>query len=162
MSVSYLVLTPPGTAGNDENARFVADRFSWVAFAFPAIWLLVKRQWLAGLVVFGLQVVFGLISSVPHLVVASLLMELALRLLVALEGSAFLASRLSASGWTLRAVIPADDPTTAEMMYFHAALPAEHPIPTTPALPLPEAKAGMTTRTDIRPGFGLFGSYGER
>ncbi len=160
MSVSYLVLTPPGTAGNDEKARFVADRFSWLAFVFPGIWLLVQRQWLAGAVVFGLQLALGFAASVPHLVWAGLLVELALRLLVALEGAAFLADRLVASGWTLRAVVPADDPTTAEMMYFHAAEAETHTPSSLNALSLPEPKDGMTT--NIRPGFGLFGSYGER
>jgi len=161
MSVSYLVLTPPGTAGNDEKARFVADRFAWLGFVFPVIWLLIQRQWVAGVVVFGLQLSLGFASAVPHLFLASLLLELALRLLVALEGPAFVADRLAASGWTLRAVIPADDPTTAEMMYFHAAEPTGHQTPM-PVVALPELAGGATARTHTRPGFGLFGSYGER
>ncbi len=161
MSVSYLVLTPPGTAGNDEKARFIADRFSWLAFAFPTLWLLIQRQWVAGIVVFGLQLALGFASSVPHLVLASFLLELALRLLVALEGPAFVADRLAAAGWTLRAVIPADDSTTAEMMYFHAAEPAGHQTSASVSA-LPELTGGATARTHTRPGFGLFGSYGER
>ena len=95
---SYLVLTPPAALGNDEDARFIADKFSWIAFLFPAIWLLFKRQWIAGIVVAILQSIMAILTSrAPLPCWQGLLIELALRLLVALEGPAFVARRLESA-----------------------------------------------------------------
>ena len=67
--------------------------FSWIAFLFPAIWLLFKRQWIAGIAVAILQSIIAILTSEPRAMLAGLLIELALRLLVALEGPAFVARR---------------------------------------------------------------------
>ncbi|MCV9967306.1 DUF2628 domain-containing protein [Pararhizobium sp. BT-229] len=155
---SYLVLTPPAALRNDEDARFIADKFSWVAFIFPAIWLLFKRQWIAGIAVAILQALVTAMTAEPRFMLASLLIELALRLLVALEGPAFVARRLEAHGWTLQSVIATDDLALAEMIYDHETAThatasgeaAWHP----PALP--------TTKSENRTAFGLFENYGER
>ncbi|SFZ85044.1 Protein of unknown function [Devosia enhydra] len=40
----------------------VADRFSWPAFVFAPVWLLVNRLWLIGLGFIGLVVLLGLAS----------------------------------------------------------------------------------------------------
>lgn len=157
---SYLVLTPPATLRNDEDARFIADRFSWIAFLFPAIWLLFKRQWIAGIAVAILQSIVTILTSEPRAMLAGLLIELALRLLVALEGPAFVARRLESHGWTLQSVIATDDLALAEMIHDHetaarttaSGQAAWHP----PALP-PAA-----TKSENRTAFGVFENYGER
>ena len=158
---SYLVLTSPGATRDDEKARFIADRFSWFAFVLPAIWLLSRRQWVAGAVIAALQVAVGLFSAEPRTMLAGLLVELAIRMLVALEGPAFVARRLEVKGWTLQAVIPADDLTTAEMIYdSDTARTVAHPDQDNwqpPAMPSITARAG-----DGRGAFGLFETYGER
>ncbi len=156
---SYLVLTSPGALKSDENARFIADKFSWIAFVFPAFWLLYQRQWIAGITVAILQ---GFIAfAIPEPSAAGLLIELALRLLVALEGPAFIAWRLQSGGWTLQSIITADDLATAEMIYDHAAAthgPAEsEAIWQPPVLPTAVAKPA-----DGRAAVGLFENYGER
>ncbi len=155
---SYLFLTSPGAPKNDDGARFIADKFSWLAFVFPAIWLLFKRQWIAGIAVAIFQGLVTFLTQDPSAMLAGLLIELALRMLVALEGPAFIARRLEAQGWTLQAVITADDLTTAEMIYDHqiaATVPATDNW-RAPALP------AATQSTEGRAAFGLFENYGER
>jgi len=156
---SYLVLTSPGALKSDENARFIADKFSWIAFVFPAFWLLYQRQWIAGITVAILQ---GFIAfAIPEPSAAGLLIELALRLLVALEGPAFIAWRLQSGDWTLQSVITADDLATAEVIYDHTVAtegPAEgEAIWQPPMLPAAVAKPA-----DGRTAVGLFENYGER
>jgi hypothetical protein len=155
---SYLVLTPPATLRNDEDARFIADKFSWIAFLFPAIWLLFKRQWIAGIAVAILQSTIAIMTSEPSAMLAGLLVELALRLLVALEGPAFVARRLEADGWTLQSVIATDDLALAEMIYDHQTA-AHAPAPGDAAGQLP---APPPATADNRTAFGLFENYGER
>ncbi len=150
---SYLVYSPPGDKPLD--IRFIADRFSWLAFIFPAFWLLFKRQWLAGITVFILQGAVAVATAEPNLLVAGLLAELALRLLVALEGPRFLASRLEAAGWTLHTVIPADDLATAEAICDSLLDTTDIPTST---ISLTSAQNG----TAGTPAFGLFETYGER
>ncbi|MCV9998268.1 DUF2628 domain-containing protein [Pararhizobium sp. YC-54] len=158
---SYLVLTPPGAPKSDEKARFIADKFSWAAFVFPAIWLLYQRQWIAGIAVAILQALVTAITAEPRFMLASLLIELALRLLTALEGPAFIAQRLQSGGWMLQSIITADDLATAEMIYDHATAADDMAQGETawqpPVLPTAAAKPA-----DGRAAVGLFENYGER
>jgi hypothetical protein len=153
---SYLVYTPPGDKPADD-IRLIADRFSWLAFIFPAFWLLFKRQWLAGITVFVLQGALAIATSEPSLLIAGLLAELALRLLVALEGPRFLAARMEADGWTLQTVISADDRATAEAISDSLL---ESPVTPRSTIAVKSASNG-TTETGT-PAFGLFETYGER
>ncbi|WDZ76597.1 DUF2628 domain-containing protein [Ensifer adhaerens] len=154
---SYLILTPPGAHADDERARFVADGFSWWAFLFPAIWLLTKRQWAIGIAVAVLQI--SLISLLSHGdgFLPSLLAQLALRLVVALEGPVLVTRSLTARDWTLRSIVPAPNLETAEEIYFTSVAVAEK----RPATPSP---ADWTMRQPAKggTGLGLFDSYGER
>ena len=102
---SYMILTPPGAHADDERARFVADRFSWTAFLFPALWLLAKRQWAIGIAVAVLQISLISLLSVAGGFLASVLVQLALRLLVALEGPVLVARSLTARDWTLQSLL---------------------------------------------------------
>lgn len=155
---SYLVLTSPGAPRTDVDARFIADKFSWIAFVFPAIWLLFQRQWLAGISVAILQ---GLIAfAIPEPSLAGFLIELALRLLVALEGPAFVARRLEAAGWTLQSAITADDLPTAEMIYDHTTAETADAADTWQLPVLPAATTAATGGN--RAAVGLFENYGER
>ncbi len=155
---SYLVLTSPGAPRTDVDARFIADKFSWIAFIFPAIWLLFQRQWVAGIAVAILQ---GLVAfATPEPSLAGFLIELALRLLVALEGPAFVARRLEAAGWTLQSVITADDLPTAEMIYDHTTAETADTAGTWQPPVLPAATAAATGGN--RAAVGLFENYGER
>lgn len=154
---SYMILTPPGARADDDRARFVADGFSWGAFLFPALWLFAKRMWLTGIAVAVLQILLISLSAISGGLLAALLLQLALGLLVSLEGPVFIARRLIARDWTLRSIVPARDLETAEEIYFANVAPAERQATERPSIDWPRqapAKAG--------PGLGLFESYGER
>ena len=36
---TFLVLIPPGAKSRDEKAQIIRDRFSWLAFILPVVWL---------------------------------------------------------------------------------------------------------------------------
>ncbi len=154
---SYMILTPPGARANDERARFIADGFSWWAFLFPALWLLAKRQWAIGIAVAVLQISLIFLSNHESGFFPSLLAQLALRLVVALEGPVLVARSLTARDWTLRSIVPAPNLEAAEEIYFTSVASNE----TKPAAPSP---ADWTVRKPSSggPGLGLFDSYGER
>ncbi|MBZ7923808.1 DUF2628 domain-containing protein [Ensifer adhaerens] len=154
---SYMILTPPGARADDERARFVADGFSWGAFLFPALWLLFKRQWVIGIAVAVLQISLISLSSLSGGFLASVLVQLALRLLVALEGPVLVARSLTARDWTLRSIVPAPNLAAAEEIYFTSVASSEtRPTPPSPADWTARKPSGGGT------GLGLFDSYGER
>ncbi|KQS76067.1 hypothetical protein ASG25_17695 [Rhizobium sp. Leaf384] len=157
----FLVYLPPGAGRDSADAVFLADRFAWPAFVFPALWLLFKRQWMAGVAVFILQTAMTMAGGLADAGVAAIFIELALRLLVALEGPTYLARRLEKRGFTLAAVLPAPDLKTAEAMYG-ATLEG---LVADPALPLPRLGShqnGGRAGDPANPGFGLFDTYGSR
>ncbi|HEV7305038.1 DUF2628 domain-containing protein [Ensifer sp.] len=154
---SYLILTPPGARADDERARFVADGYSWWAFLFPALWLLAKRQWVIGIAVAVLQISLIFLSSHENGFLPSLLAQLALRLVVALEGPVLVARSLISRDWTLRSIVAAPNLETAEEIYFTSVAPGEK-------RPVPPSPADWTVRQPAKggTGLGLFDSYGER
>ncbi|ACP27133.1 hypothetical protein, putative membrane protein [Sinorhizobium fredii NGR234] len=156
---SYLILTPPGAAADDERARFIADGFSWTAFFFPALWLIAKRAWLLGISVAVLQILLILVSTLPGGLIAALILQLALSLVVSLEGPLFIARKLAAEDWTLRSIVPARNIETAEEIYFsNTTATAQHQCATS----LQSIEWPKSGRPEKAAGLGLFESYGER
>ncbi len=156
---SYLIMTPPGAPADDERARFIADGFSWTAFFFPALWLMAKRAWLLAISVAVLQILLILLSTLPGGFAAALTMQVALSLLVSLEGPLFIARKLSAEDWTLRSIVPARNIETAEEIYFSkTTATARHQS----ATPLQSIEWSGTGRPESAAGLGFFESYGER
>ena len=117
--ISYIVLTPPGGAEPDHRStRFIADRMVWTAFVFPGLWLLFNRCWLWGVVVLIAQLAAGWLIERPGLFWAGMAAELALAILIGLEGRQILIRTLMRRGWTLDTVVTAPDLATAEHIYF--------------------------------------------
>lgn len=115
---TFLVLIPPGAKSQDERARIVRDRFSWLALFLPVIWLLWHRAWLAAALAFAVQALGSAVSDHPVFGLAGLGLFLATNLLVALEGPSMVAAGLERRGWTVDAVISAGDRETAEDIYY--------------------------------------------
>ena len=115
---TFLVLIPPGARSGDEKARIVRDRFSWLALFLPVIWLLWHRAWLAAALAFAVQALGSAVSDHPVFGLAGLGLSLATSLLVALEGPSMVVAGLERRGWTVDAVIVADDRKTAEDIYY--------------------------------------------
>jgi hypothetical protein len=114
---TFLVLIPPGAKTGDEKARFVRDRFSWIALVLPVIWLLWHRAWLAAALAFAVQSLGSAIADHPVFGLAGLGISFATGLLVALEGPSMVVATFERKGWTVDAVIAADDRATAEEIY---------------------------------------------
>ncbi|WP_234187708.1 DUF2628 domain-containing protein [Shinella sp. NM-101] len=115
---TFLVLIPPGARSQDERARIVRDRFSWLALFLPVIWLLWHRAWIAAALAFAVQALGSAVSDHPVFGLAGLGLFLATNLLVALEGPSMVAAGLERRGWTVDAVISAGDRETAEDIYY--------------------------------------------
>lgn len=115
---TFLVLIPPGAKSQDERARIIRDRFSWLALFLPVIWLLWHRAWLAAALAFAVQALGSAVSDHPVFGLAGLGLFLATNLLVALEGPSMVAAGLERRGWTVDAVISAGDRETAEDIYY--------------------------------------------
>lgn len=90
--VSYLVHLPaearPGSADGLDRMVLVKDRFHWLAFVVPLVWLLFNRLWLAFLVVLAasaaIAVATAMLGAPKGLTVAlELLLALALGIFAA-------------------------------------------------------------------------------
>ncbi|MGN7295131.1 DUF2628 domain-containing protein [Rhizobium sp. SAFR-030] len=160
--ISYLILTPPGGPDRDHRTtRFVADRFAWLAFVFPGLWLLFHRCWLIGVATLIAQVGAGWLTNLSGLFWAGTLAQLAIGLLIGLEGRHIYISTLIRHGWMLSDVVSAPDLSTAEAFYFSSAAGDVAPatVPTTDWSKF-SAPAGAPARGG--PALGLFDIAGGR
>ena len=131
---TFLVLIPPGAKSQDERARFISDRFSWLAFFLPVVWLLWHRAWLAAALAFAVQALGSAVADHPAYGLAGLGLCLATSLLIALEGPSMVVAGLERKGWTLDAVIAAEDRDTAEEIYDMDTAAGEGTPESAPAL----------------------------
>ena len=149
---TFLVLIPPGAKSQDERARFIRDRFSWLAFFLPVVWLLWHRAWLAAALAFAVQSLGSAVADHPVFGLAGLGLCLATSLLVALEGPSMVVAGLERRGWTVDAVISADDRATAEDIYDTETPAGEAQTRESVSLP-----ASETSRRQHAPMLGLVG-----
>lgn len=139
MAFYSVLIPPPGSGGprdEVERAELVPDGLSWGAFLFTGVWLLYRRLWLATLgfaVFWGLLVWFraqlGLGSG------SFTLAQIAVGLLLGLEGRNLVLRKRQRQGWRLVDVVEARDLAEAERRYFERALAA---APARPAPPPPQ------------------------
>jgi hypothetical protein len=135
---SYLVLeAPDGADPQGLSTRFVADRFSWLGFIVPWIWLGANRLWLFAVLAIVVQILAGALSTVSGFEVAGALCALTLALLTGFEGRNLLIRHLTSKGWETKDIIVAPDLATAENIHFSMA--ADEPSPET-AVVKPEWK----------------------
>lgn len=155
MTASFLILTPPGEPAAAEKATFIRDGFRWTALFFPAIWLLVHRLWLWGVLALLAQLAAMALSALPELALTGWVLSAAISLLTALEGPQALVRAREADDWTLRSVVFAPDLETAEQIYFSEHAAAEE----TAAAPLPASDT--STKATRPPALGLLGYDGD-
>ena len=144
----FLVLEPPN--GNAEEAVFVRDRFTFLAFVLPVAWFLYHRMWFEALAAFAVMGVLGMLGTIPALELGASLASLTISILVALEAPVLLAWALRRRGWQEAAALEAEDFGEAEIRYFalretpapsmDARRPAYRAVGT-PALGLLDARA---------------------
>ena len=143
MSV-YTVQAPTGMLGEPEPERavFLREGFSWPAFVFALLWLVWHRLWaIAALWL----VASGLLAwlAVWHFGLGTtLLIALALRILLGIEGNGLLRRQLARRRYRLIGVVAAPASETAERLFFNrlsepqaAPTPAPKDAPTGPPMP---------------------------
>ncbi|HUH48791.1 MAG TPA: DUF2628 domain-containing protein [Mycoplana sp.] len=159
MTASFLILTPPGEPAAAENATFIRDGFRWIAFFFPALWLLLHRLWFWGAIALVLQFAAMIVAASPELGAAGWTLAIAVSLLTALEGPQALAKAREARDWTLRSVVVARDLETAEHIYYSEHAKQRDAAAAATAASLP---ASDTSNKAARPpALGLLGYDGE-
>ncbi|WP_137133612.1 DUF2628 domain-containing protein [Rhizobium sp. FKY42] len=153
---SYIVLTPPGGPEPDHRStQFVADRMVWTAFVFPGFWLLFNRCWLWGIAALFAQFAAGWLADRPGLLYAGMAAQLAIALLIGLEGRQILIRTLMRRGWVLDTVVTAQDLATAEHIYFGGPAGNQRTT-TTPKTDWTKLSAEASPAAQYGPSFGLF------
>lgn len=105
--------------GGAVETRFVAERFRWLAFLVPVIWLLFQRLWLTALLVLLLNVALGFV--LPRFGFGQayvILCSLAIGLLIALESASLAVSGLEKGGWTEAGTATGETQEEAELRWF--------------------------------------------
>lgn len=138
----FVVMDPPSRLPAAETV-FVRDRFSWLAFLFPFVWLLWNRLWLATL---GFVVAAAAIGFAFRAVGSGYgqFAILALCALVALEGPAWRIAKLRRLGYAETAILNADGLEDAERIY------ADRAAQETPAPRLALTPAGRQAARAVR------------
>jgi hypothetical protein len=103
-----------------EDAVFIKEGFSWPAFFFSVIWLILKRLWfLLILYLLALALVFALAARLSLPDTPVLILILALNLLVGLEGNERRRRALARRGFIEEGPFVGEDLQEAELKYFH-------------------------------------------
>jgi hypothetical protein len=105
---------------SEEEAVFIKEGFSWPAFFFPVIWLVVKRLWLP-LILYLLVValVFALAARLSLSDTFVLIAALALNLLLGMEGNERRRRAMARRGFIEEGPFVGKDAHEAELKYFH-------------------------------------------
>ena len=150
----YTVHLPPAEA-DIERARFVPERPSVLALAFPAIWLLWHRLWYA----FAVYVLIAAIVSVLARWTGSMpigLLAVLPGLYLFLEGRQLLRGRLERAGWRFAGVVEAGNAEEADLLFFSRR--SETPAGEQVSKPLWAVPAPATSRPqEAAPSIGIFG-----
>lgn len=125
--ISYIVLEAPAGPDRDHRStRFIADRFSWLAFLFPWIWFAVQRLWWIAIGIVVLQVAAGQVSGLDGFAATGLSFAILTALVAGFEARNLLVRHLVAKGWSVKTIVVAPDLSTAEDMYFSSLPQSEN------------------------------------
>jgi uncharacterized protein DUF2628 len=147
---SYCILS--NRTGADETSRVIGDRFSWAGFAFGGFWLLWHRAWFAGIMVLAIDLAIPLLLYPTGHILIGLTLDLALALLVGLEGNGWRIAAEERKGHRIVDVVEASDSEAAFEIHAHrlaaAARTTPPPLPVTkqrnlPARALPAGPSDM-------------------
>lgn len=135
---SYVVMEPPG--GGAARAELVRDRFTFIGFLFPPVWLLWHKLWIAALVVVALLLALAVLGELAGRGPVTAGLSLLVSVYVGLEGPALRLNALQRRGWQGTGVVEAGSRDDAEMRLLAAReLPAAPPAPR-PAVPAAPAR----------------------
>ncbi|POF32940.1 DUF2628 domain-containing protein [Roseibium marinum] len=123
---TYIVMAPPefenlaGDPRQSDRLAFVPDGFSFLAFFFSPIWLLVHRMWLILLAYLAVTLVIEVLAQF----VSSGAMGLAaliVSILFALEAQALRRWSLERKGWRVVGIVEGKGVAEAELRFLHKA-----------------------------------------
>jgi hypothetical protein len=118
-----------------EHALFVKDGFSWPAFLFPVIWLIIKRLWLAFAIYILAVAVISATASATDLSGGSVfVILLGLNLILGFEANWLNRRALARRGFAEEGPFVGEDLDEAELKYFRSQLAVQHSATTTPSL----------------------------
>jgi hypothetical protein len=134
---SYVVMQPPG--GSAGSAELVRDRFAWLGFLFPPVWLVWHRLWIEALLTLAASVALTALGDAAGLGLLAAGLSLFVSVYVGLEGPALRLAALRRRGWLETGVVEAGSHDEAEIRLLagseapaasqapHAAVPAAAP-----------------------------------
>ena len=153
----YTVHEPPLRSGaatpDPERAVFVRDGFSYPAFVFGPLWMLLHRMWLVLLFYIAVSVVLAAavrVAGVSVFAVGGIGFLLAL--LIGLEAGSLRRFTLRRRGWTYAGVVSGEDREAAERRFFDTWLRRERQ-PATPIITPAALNPNLPRTSDI---IGLF------
>jgi hypothetical protein len=115
---SYVVMQPPGSGASPDRAELVRDRFAWLGFLVPPLWLLWHRLWIEALLAVAASVTLTVLGDVARLGFLAAGLSLLVSLFVGLEGPALRLNALRRRGWLETGVIEAGSRDEAEIRYL--------------------------------------------
>lgn len=118
-----------------EHALFIKDGFSWPAFLFPVIWLIIKRLWLALALYILAVAVISVTASATDLSGASVfVILLGLNLILGFEANKLNRRALTRRGFAEEGPFVGEDLEEAELKYFQLQFAVQDSATTTPSL----------------------------
>lgn len=138
---AYTVYEAPSPAADRvdraEALVFVKDGFSWAAFLFAPVWMIMNRLWwpLLGYIaiVVGLQLLGAALGQQPFWMT---LLSLGLNLILGFEASSLRRWALERKGWSMVGASTGANLAIAERTFFDSWLPAQPMMTTTSAQPV--------------------------
>jgi hypothetical protein len=104
---------------SQDDAVFVKEGFSWPAFFFPVIWLILKRLWFPLILyLLALALIFALAARLSLSDSVVLILVLALNLLLGMEGNERRRRALARRGFIEEGPFVGEDLQEAELKYF--------------------------------------------
>ncbi|TYC54049.1 DUF2628 domain-containing protein [Rhodobacterales bacterium] len=152
---TYIVMAPPdfdtlaGDPGKSDRLLFVPDGFSFLAFIFSPIWLLVQRMWLVFLGYLAVTLLIELLAlGIDDRItgIATFFVSLAF----GFEAQALRRWSLERKGWRVAGIVDGDSLAEAELRFLHKEAGHLNTLADTPAPPPP----ARPSRTAIVPRIG--------
>jgi hypothetical protein len=112
-----------------DQTLFIKDGFSWLAFLFPFVWLLVKRLWLGlALYVLAVAAIAAAVNAAGLTGVPVIALFLGLHILLGFEANDLHRRALLRRGFTEDGPVMGQDIEQAEMKYFGPRPNASSPL----------------------------------
>lgn len=119
-----------------EDAVAVKEGFSWPAYMFTGLWMVVHGLWLWLFAVAAVTAAIGILVGAQLLdPIIALAMLVAMQILIGCHGNDWRRMRLDAKGYAMSGVAAAVDRAEADRRFFERVLNGGDALPPPPAAP---------------------------